>query len=159
VAGSKIPEPVFYQGRVVGEARRFSDTLAMFILKSKRREVWGERHEVHVKEDWSKFTVEERERPRPSHARQARTVAAQRKELADLRAGKRPEIIYDPTDADELAEAAAREAENGDPEGGRSLMSLAWIPRGLSGRRFGEGSAAPTHPLQVKNARASQYPP
>ena len=57
-----VPEPVFHQGRVVGETRRFSDTLAMFILKSRRREVWGDRQEVHVKEDWSKFTVEERER-------------------------------------------------------------------------------------------------
>jgi hypothetical protein len=48
-----VPEPVFHQGRVVSQTRRFSDTLAMFILKSKRREVWGERQEVTVKNDWA----------------------------------------------------------------------------------------------------------
>jgi hypothetical protein len=37
----------------------------------------------------------------------ARRVVQQRKELADLCAGKRREITYDPTDADEQAEAAA----------------------------------------------------
>jgi hypothetical protein len=43
-----VPEPVFYQGQVVGETRRFSDTLAMFILKSKRRDVWGEKQQLDV---------------------------------------------------------------------------------------------------------------
>ena len=42
-----------------------------------------------------------------------------RKEIARFRReGPRP-IVYDQTDADELAEAAAKKAENGDPEGQR----------------------------------------
>jgi hypothetical protein len=44
------------------ETRRYSDTLAMFILKSKRREVWGERQEIQVKDDWALLSIEERER-------------------------------------------------------------------------------------------------
>jgi hypothetical protein len=37
-----VQRPVFYQGEVCGHVREFSDTLAMFILKSRRREVYGE---------------------------------------------------------------------------------------------------------------------
>ena len=33
-----VAEPVYYRGAVVGETRRFSDPLAMFILRSKRRD-------------------------------------------------------------------------------------------------------------------------
>jgi hypothetical protein len=34
----------------------------MFILKSKRRKVWGERQEIHVKDDWTHLTEAERVR-------------------------------------------------------------------------------------------------
>jgi hypothetical protein len=41
----------------------------MFILKSKRREVWGERQEIQVKNDWALLSQEERERRAPEAAR------------------------------------------------------------------------------------------
>ncbi len=57
-----VVEPVFYQGQVVGETRRYSDTLAMFILKSKRREVWGKKKEITATTEFEQLSPEERER-------------------------------------------------------------------------------------------------
>ena len=69
--------------------------------------LWGDRQEVHVKEDWSKFTVEERERRALKIIGMCREVVEMRKEIERFkREGPRP-IVYDPTDADELAEATA----------------------------------------------------
>jgi hypothetical protein len=39
-------EPVFYNGIECGAKRRFSDTLAIFLLKARRPEVYRERHEI-----------------------------------------------------------------------------------------------------------------
>jgi len=55
-----VTEPVFYQGRVVGETRRHSDLLAMFILKSKRRDVWGEKQQLDVSANIMMLSPEER---------------------------------------------------------------------------------------------------
>jgi AcrR family transcriptional regulator len=55
-----VAEPVFYQGRVVGERRRYSDHLATFILKSRRRHVWGEHQQVES--DFELLSKEERTR-------------------------------------------------------------------------------------------------
>jgi AcrR family transcriptional regulator len=57
-----VVETVFYQGRAVGERRRYSDPLAMFILKSRRRHVWGEHQQVDVKSDFELLSKEERMR-------------------------------------------------------------------------------------------------
>src|ERR1700693_1479794 len=54
-----VTEAVFYQGRVVGETRRHSDLLAMFILKSKRRDVWGEKQQLDVSSNIMLLTPEE----------------------------------------------------------------------------------------------------
>lgn len=37
-----VDEPVFYQGEMVGAVRKYSDTLAMFILKGRRPEKYRE---------------------------------------------------------------------------------------------------------------------
>ena len=59
-AKDDVPEPVFYQDRVVGEGRRYSELLAMFILKSKRRDVWGEKQQLDVSANIMLLTPEER---------------------------------------------------------------------------------------------------
>ena len=38
-----VEEPVFYQGRIVGHVKRYSDNLAMFMLKGERPEKFQER--------------------------------------------------------------------------------------------------------------------
>lgn len=38
-----VEKPVFYQGEECGRVREYSDTLAIFLLKSHRREVYGEK--------------------------------------------------------------------------------------------------------------------
>ena len=112
-----VGEPIYYRGAVVGETRRYSDTLAMFILKSKRREIWGERTQIDMKYDWSNLTEAERVRK----AMQMLDIA---EELVH-----RPLVIeatpirYDPTDGDELADAERRRKRledlgQDDPEGG-----------------------------------------
>ena len=112
-----VEEPVYYRGAVVGETRRYSDTLAMFILKSKRREIWGERTQIDMKYDWSNLSEAERVRK----AMQMLDIA---EELVN-----RPLVIeatpirYDPTDGDELADAERRRKRledlgQDDPEGG-----------------------------------------
>ena len=111
-----VPEPVFYQGQVVGETRRFSDTLAMFILKSKRREVWGERREIDFKHDWSNLTEAERVRKAMAMLDMAEEIVA-RGPVLNLQ----PRALeYDPTDGDELAEQERRRkrAEDDEPQGG-----------------------------------------
>jgi hypothetical protein len=57
-----VAEPVYYQGRVVGETPRYSDVLAMFILKSKRRDVWGEKQQLDVSANIMMLSPEERVR-------------------------------------------------------------------------------------------------
>lgn len=41
-----VLEPVFYQGYEVGQVRRYSDTLLIFLLKGARPEKFRERYEV-----------------------------------------------------------------------------------------------------------------
>lgn len=38
-----VKEPVYYKGDVVGEITKYSDSLLMFLLKGRRREVYGEK--------------------------------------------------------------------------------------------------------------------
>lgn len=45
-AFSGFEENVWYQGKVVGKERRFSDTLAMFLLKGRKSEVFRDRVET-----------------------------------------------------------------------------------------------------------------
>ncbi len=40
-----VVEPVFYKGKAVGAVRRYSDTLAIFLLKAARPEKYRDRHE------------------------------------------------------------------------------------------------------------------
>lgn len=44
-------EPVFYQGKIVGRVRKYSDTLLMFMLKSSRPERYRDRVGVEVADD------------------------------------------------------------------------------------------------------------
>jgi len=44
-------EPVFYQGKIVGSVRKYSDTLLMFMLKARRPERCRDRVGVDVAED------------------------------------------------------------------------------------------------------------
>lgn len=41
-------EPVFYQGEECGMVRRFSDRLAMFLLKAHRPQVYGDKSQVEM---------------------------------------------------------------------------------------------------------------
>ena len=41
-----VDEPVFYQGEVCGEIRKYSDTLLIFLLKGRRPEKYRERAEI-----------------------------------------------------------------------------------------------------------------
>jgi hypothetical protein len=41
-------EPVYYQGRVVGHVRRYSDTLLMFVLKARDRARYSDKSDVHL---------------------------------------------------------------------------------------------------------------
>lgn len=43
-----IDEPVFYQGVQCAVVKKYSDTLAMFMLKAHRPEKYRERHDVNV---------------------------------------------------------------------------------------------------------------
>ena len=123
-----VPEPVFYQGRVVGETRRYSDVLAMFILKSKRREVWGERQQIDVQHDWTQFSEEERVR-RALELIDLAKGAIEKKRLLELGPSK---IVYDPTDGDELAEQEAqrrRQEEQSEGSGDSAGCDAAIRPR------------------------------
>jgi hypothetical protein len=53
---------LYYQGRVVGETWRYSELLAMFVLKSKRRDVWGEKQQLDIRNDLALMTPDERVR-------------------------------------------------------------------------------------------------
>lgn len=44
-------EPVFYQGKIVGSVRKYSDTLLMFMLKARRPERYRDRVGVDVADD------------------------------------------------------------------------------------------------------------
>jgi len=57
-----VAEPVFYKGQVVGEKRRYSDSLAMFVLKTRRPAVWGEHRQIDAESDWELMSEEERMR-------------------------------------------------------------------------------------------------
>jgi hypothetical protein len=102
-----VEEPVFYKGAVVGETKRYSDTLAMFVLKSKRREVWGDRQTVDMRHDWAGLTVEQRVAKVMYLLGRVREAIERNKQLD---APRKP-IVYDPTDGDELAEKERRERE------------------------------------------------
>ena len=41
-----VEEPVYYQGEVVGQVQRYSDTLLMFLLKGRRPEKFKDRTEL-----------------------------------------------------------------------------------------------------------------
>lgn len=41
-------EPVYQQGHMVGSVRRFSDTCLIFLLKNRRRDIYGDRQQVDV---------------------------------------------------------------------------------------------------------------
>lgn len=41
-----VSEPVFYQGKEVGQVRRYSDSLLQFLLRGRRRDVYGDRTEI-----------------------------------------------------------------------------------------------------------------
>ena len=43
--GHNSRPPVYYQGKEVGQIRKFSDTLLIFLLKGARPETYRERHE------------------------------------------------------------------------------------------------------------------
>lgn len=43
-----VQEPVFYQGQEVGQVRRHSDTLLIFLLKARRPEKYRERHQAEL---------------------------------------------------------------------------------------------------------------
>lgn len=43
-----VAEPVFYKGVECGEVQRYSDTLMTFILKGRRREVFGDKSQVEM---------------------------------------------------------------------------------------------------------------
>lgn len=38
-----VEEPVYFMGRVVGKVRKYSDTMLIFLLKSHRRKVYGDK--------------------------------------------------------------------------------------------------------------------
>jgi hypothetical protein len=54
-------EPIYYQGDKVGSIRRFSDTLLIFMLKSRRRAIYGERI-TNFNIDFSQLSMEQLER-------------------------------------------------------------------------------------------------
>lgn len=43
-----VPEPVFYKGVEVGEVQRYSDGLMQFLLKGRRRDVFGDKSQVEM---------------------------------------------------------------------------------------------------------------
>ncbi len=43
-----VDEPVFYQGEIVGHVRKYSDNLAMFLLKAHAPEKYRERSDVNM---------------------------------------------------------------------------------------------------------------
>ena len=45
-----MEEPVYYQGEVVGQVQRYSDTLLMFLLKGRRPEKFKDRTELTGKD-------------------------------------------------------------------------------------------------------------
>ena len=83
-----VVEPVFHDGKVVGEKRRYSDGLAMFILKSRRRDVWGEHRQVDVKNKYELMSKEER-------LRKARELVEIVRELSEP-PPKRLPLVYRP---------------------------------------------------------------
>jgi hypothetical protein len=47
-AFSGVDEPVFYQGEMCGEVRKYSDTLLIFLLKGRRPDKYRERVQIDV---------------------------------------------------------------------------------------------------------------
>jgi hypothetical protein len=43
-----VDEPVFHKGEVCGVVTRYSDTAAMFLLKGRRRQVYGDKSQVEM---------------------------------------------------------------------------------------------------------------
>jgi hypothetical protein len=70
------PEPVFYQGEECGQIRRYSDTLAIFMLKSRRRHIYGDQQTVE-----HRGSIEHRIAQMSAEERRARLAELQRKLL------------------------------------------------------------------------------
>lgn len=75
-----VEEPVFHQGKIVGHIRKYSDTLAIFILKARRPEVYRDRFEGTIKReiDITDASPEELEAVRSILLRQAEKQGATR---------------------------------------------------------------------------------
>ena len=89
---------------MAGTGRALLALLAMFILKSKRRVVWGDRQQIDLKDDWSNLTEAER-------VRKALVMLDMAEEMVNrgpVIALEPRRIEYDPTDGDELADAERR---------------------------------------------------
>jgi hypothetical protein len=71
-----VEEPIFYQGGVVGTTRRYSDVLAMFLLKSKRRDVFGERREITANQNILSMSPEQRDRMVQQFLEDLRAIAS-----------------------------------------------------------------------------------
>lgn len=77
-----VEEPVFYQGEEVGTVRKYSDGLAMFLMKGYRRRKFGDKQEITGANGGPLSTVDETKKA----ARLAAllSLAKQRKEFEDL---------------------------------------------------------------------------
>lgn len=76
-----VEEPVFYQGREVGTVRKYSDSLAQFLLKGYRRRKFGDKTEI-TGADGGALVIDDT--ARASRIAQLMALAAQRKENEDL---------------------------------------------------------------------------
>jgi hypothetical protein len=77
-----VPEPVFYKGVECGEVQRYSDSLLMFLLKGRRREVYGDKSQVELTgKDGGPVAYSDAERAQKVEELLKR--AAERKALAD----------------------------------------------------------------------------
>lgn len=56
-----VEEPVFYKGDIVGAIRRYSDTALIFMLKTRRRSIYGDRS-TNLNLDMSRLTTQQLER-------------------------------------------------------------------------------------------------
>lgn len=76
-----VEEPVFYQGQEVGTVRKYSDSLAQFLLKGYRRRKFGDKTEI-TGADGGALVIDDT--ARASRIAQLMALAAQRKENEDL---------------------------------------------------------------------------
>lgn len=54
-----VDEPVFYQGEEVGAVRKYSDSLAIFLMKGYRRRKFGDKQEITGKDGGALAMVDE----------------------------------------------------------------------------------------------------